>query len=138
MSKAGVIISFTILMIIAGGFKKATKKTGYDQKDLIGVWEMLYNGKPTGFLKIIGSDGRLTNIVSTPQGFLTTLTGSFEITSDSTYTEKIEKSVNSVLTGTHNKITYKMDNANYMVIYFLVKDKVYQETYRKVGFAIGF
>ena len=136
--KAIAVVTFIVFIIAAAGFKQVAKEKILGQKDLVGVWEMLYNGKPTGVLKIIGSDGSLVNIVSTPKGFLTTLTGSFEITSDSTYIEKIEKSINSFLSGTSNEITYKMDNTNNMMIRFLVKEKTYIESYRKVPFAIGF
>lgn len=136
--RAITIVTFIVFIIVAFSFKQATEERNHGQKDLVGVWEMLYNGKPTGVLKVIGSDGSLVNIVSTPKGFLTTLTGSFEITSDSTYIEKIEKSINSFLNGTSNEITYKMDNASSMVIRFLVKEKTYLESYRKVPFAIGF
>lgn len=103
---------------------------------LKGIWELFVNNRPTGFLKILATDGKLTNIAMTNSGFVETLKGTYEIQSDSVYIEKIEKSVDHTLNGINNKMVYKMDNENTLTIMFFVNGHSLTETYHRIPAAL--
>ncbi len=83
---------------------------------------MQINNRPTGFLKILGTGGDLTNLRLTPNGFFRTLGGSYEIQSDSTYIERIEESENPALNKKTLIIRYNMDNANTLTITYTINN----------------
>lgn len=125
------------LILIAfcfSAFSQKDPKPG--PKSLTGIWEMQINNRPTGFLKILGAGGDLTNVRLTPNGFFRTLGGSYEIQSDSTYIEKIEESENPALNKKQLTIRYNMDNANTLTISYTINNYQGKETYRRVPFTI--
>jgi hypothetical protein len=105
-------------------------------KDLAGIWEMQINNRPTGFLKIFGTGGDVTNVRLTPLGFVKTLSGSYEIQSDSTYIEKVEEHENAALNKTNVVLRYQMDNPNTLTISYTINNFQGKETYRRVPFTI--
>lgn len=107
-----------------------------DSKGIIGIWEMLVDNRPTGFLKILGPGGDLNNVRLTPVGFITTLRGSYEIQSDSTYVEKIEESEDPGLNRKNLTVRYNMDNANLLTITYTLNNYQGKETYRRVPFTV--
>ena len=101
-------------------------------KDLAGIWEMQINNRPTGFLKIFGTGGDVTNVRLTPLGFVKTLSGSYEIQSDSTYIEKVAEHENAALNKTNVVLKYQMDNPNTLTISYTINNFHGKETYRRV------
>ncbi len=105
-------------------------------KNLAGIWEMQINNRPTGFLKILGTGGEVTNVRLTPLGFVKTLSDSYEIQSDSTYIEKVTEHETNTLNQTNVVLRYQMDNPNTLTISYTIKNFHGKETYRRVPFTI--
>ena len=105
-------------------------------KDLAGIWELQINNRPTGFLKIFGTGGDVTNVKLTPLGFVKTLSASYEIQSDSTYIEKIVEHENAILNKTNVVLKYQMDNPNTLTLSYTINNFQGKETYRRVPFTI--
>lgn len=126
--------AFILITVFFSAFSKEDPQP--NPKSLTGIWEMQINNRPTGFLKILGTGGDLTNLRLTPNGFFRTLGGSYEIQSDSTYIERIEESENPALNKKTLIIRYNMDNANTLTITYTINNYQGKETYRRVPFTI--
>lgn len=97
---------------------------------------MQINNRPTGLLKILGAGGDVTNVRLTPLGFVKTLSGFYEVQSDSTYVEKVTEHENASLNKTSVLLKYQMDNPNTLTISYTINNFQGTETYRRVPFSI--
>ncbi len=123
---------FAIILFFSSFSSDPKPKT----KDLAGIWEMQINNRPTGLLKILGTGGDVTNVKLTPLGFVKTLSGTYEIQSDSTYIEKVAEHENVTLNKTSVVLRYQMDNPNTLTISYTINNFHGKETYRRVPFTI--
>lgn len=125
-----------LLLIACSFFSFSEKDPVPDKKLLTGIWEMQLNNRPTGFLKIFGASGEISNVQLTPLGFVKTLEGSYEIQSDSTYIEKVEQHQNTSLNKKEVIIGYHLDNPNMLTITYNINNFQGKEVYRRVPFTL--
>lgn len=135
MRKITIPISVALFAIILF-FSSFSSDPKPQIKDLAGIWEMQINNRPTGLLKILGTGGDVTNVKLTPLGFVKTLSGTYEIQSDSTYIEKVAEHENVTLNKTSVVLRYQMDNPNTLTISYTINNFHGKETYRRVPFTI--
>lgn len=83
---------------------------------------MQINNRSTGFLKISGTGGDVTNVRLTPLGFVKMLSGSYEIQSDSIYIEKVTEHENTALNKTNVVLRYQMGNPNTLTISYTINN----------------
>ena len=132
MSKR-IIAALFAVVITCAAFINNTKDN--DAEALAGMWELeSAQGRPSGFIKALGTDGKVSNILPTKNGYALSMKGTYEVTSANTFVEKIEKSFYPALNGSSNKITYKKIDDQTLELSFLVDGEEYKEKYRKLSF----
>ncbi len=91
---------------------------------IVGLWEVKaihnsneagYQISPHGLFKMVQSDGRFTNFMSTKDGAIITVDGSYTIDGD-LYTESIINSFNKSQEGKDNPLQIKMSHGNFMYL----------------------
>lgn len=95
-----------------------------DTEAIIGLWEVkaIHNSDesgykiiPPGMFKMVQSDGRFTNFMSTDDGAIITVDGSYTL-KDNLYTESIINSFNKSQEGKDNPLQIKMPHSNFMYL----------------------
>lgn len=132
-----VFIIFLLVTIISSFSIDNINPKNRNEK-LMGTWEFLVDNRPTGALKILGVAGEMSSLQMTPNGFIKTLEGTYEVLSDSVLIEKITKRVPTSLTEKEVIVNYKMDNENSLTIAFTLNGRKGVEVYRRVPFPISF
>ncbi len=95
-----------------------------ESKSLIGVWQQAIAGQPSignayiqkiGNYKVINADNTMYTLFERGESLVIGLYGTYEMTSDSTLTEKIIKhGQNPSMSGSESKLRYKMIDDNTM------------------------
>jgi hypothetical protein len=138
-----VLIGLTLMLLSAAQNMQAQETS--DKPLLPGIWRMflpvssgvstkgddpkeLKELKPTVFHKLLGEDGRFTNLAISPTASVITGYGTYETLSDTQYVEHVEKSfTNPAHTGTDNVLTYLWIDANrFMLSYEVPMGKMYE------------
>lgn len=91
---------------------------------IIGLWEVKaihnsdeqgYNETPPGMFKMILPDGKFLNFMSTDDGAIITVDGTYKLVGD-TYTESILNSFNQTQKGKDNQLQIKLSHDNFMYL----------------------
>lgn len=102
---------------------------------LNGVWQMCFYRsnspdvagelKTSNSLKILSDDGRFTNMVMMPHGAIIIGEGRYEVNSEKSYTEIIEKNLHlPQLNGKRNVMEFEMKDDGIMVVKYFLKEDV--------------
>lgn len=98
--------------------------SGNKAERMIGLWEVKaihnsnesgYKKSPHGMFKMITSDGKFMNFISTGKGAIITVDGTYELDGD-VYTEKIVNSFNKSQVGESNPLQVKLSQENFMYL----------------------
>jgi len=103
----------------------SSRRAAMDQAArLNGLWEVKaihnsdepgYNVTPPGMFKMIFHDGRFMNFMSTKEGAIITVDGTYQLAGD-IYTEEIVHSFNKSQEGKHNPLQLKMSQQHFMYL----------------------
>lgn len=149
-----------IFLLLAGcflGMFHASSQVIQEKRpiSLNGVWQMCFYYSPSpdtpgqlrtsNSLKILSGDNRFCNLVMTPGGAVIIGYGTFGLTSDTFYTEYIEKNVHlPQLDGKENRMYFNLEeNGRLMKVRYFVEtdsagnklDTWYHEVWKKVSLA---
>lgn len=123
MKSVVYFISVCLFTLSAGC---STLKYGMNSEadTIIGLWEVKaihnsdeagYEITPPGMFKMIQTDGRFTNFMSTSDGAIITVDGAYTLNGD-LYTESIINSFNKSQEGKDNLLQIKMSHENFMYL----------------------
>lgn len=123
--------NFISLIVFVGLFainiSCGASRTGVSENfksSILGLWEVKaihnsdesgYKETPQGMFKMVFKDGKFMNFMSTDDGAIITVDGSYELKGD-TYTEKIVNSFNTSQEGKDNHLQIKLSNENFMYL----------------------
>jgi hypothetical protein len=103
----------------------SSRRAAMDQAArLYGLWEVKaihnsdepgYKKIPPGMFKMIFPDGHFMNFISTQEGAIITVDGTYRIEGD-LYTEEIVHSFNKSQEGKHNPLQMKLSQQNFMYL----------------------
>ena len=105
-----------------------------------GVWEMKgvrpvgavnFSGFPAGNYKAFLPNNNILNYSISEKGSVATLQGRFSVTSDSTYEERIQKTINNVLDNSTTILKYKFINNNNVFLQYKIDDGKWVEEHWK-------
>lgn len=102
---------------------------------LNGVWQMCFYRsnspdvagelKTSNSLKILSDDGRFTNLVMMPHGAIIIGEGTYEMTSEKSYTEIVERNLHlPQLNGKKNVMEFEMKDDGIMVVKYFLKEDI--------------
>lgn len=128
------IFFLALLLLVASGNVLAQKAEKVPVS-LNGVWQMCFYRsnspdvpgelKTSNSLKILSDDGRFTNMVMMPHGAIIIGEGRYEVNSEKSYTEIIEKNLHlPQLNGKRNVIEFEMKDDGIMVVKYFLKEDV--------------
>ena len=132
MRMRGLILMASLLLVAVGS--AVAQVAEKSPLSLSGVWQMCFyrSSSPdmagelrtSNSLKILSDDGKFTNIVMMPHGAIIIGEGTYELTSDHSYTETVENNLHlPQLVGKKNVLEFKMrDDGVMMIKYFLKED----------------
>ena len=123
MKTVGYIFCICVLALSVGcnASKSAINR---EAESIIGLWEVKaihnsdetgYKITPPGMFKMVQSDGRFTNFMSTEEGAIITVDGSYTLKGD-LYTESIVNSFNKSQEGKDNPLQIKLSHDNFMYL----------------------
>lgn len=116
-----VLMSLCVLHVSCGGSKAGASR---DINNILGLWEVKaihnsdeagYKETPPGMFKMVFKDGKFMNFMSTDDGAIITVDGSYVLKGD-VYTEKIVNSFNVSQKGKDNNLFIKLSNQNFMYL----------------------
>lgn len=128
------IFFLALLLLVASGNVLAQKAEKVPVS-LNGVWQMCFYRsnspdvagelKTSNSLKILSDDGRFTNMVMMPHGAIIIGEGRYEVNSEKSYTEIIEKNLHlPQLNGKRNVMEFEMKDDGIMVVKYFLKEDV--------------
>lgn len=94
-------------------------------KRLFGLWEVKaihnsneggYKKMPHGMLKMIIDDGRFVNFMTTEEGAMITVDGTYRLVGDSLYIEEINHSFNRTQVGKDNPLNLQLSGPKFMYL----------------------
>jgi len=97
---------------------------GKSAERIIGLWEVKaihnsdesgYKVTPQGMFKMVFPDGQFMNFMSTKEGAIITVDGTYRLAGD-LYTEEIVHSFNKSQVGKDNPLQIKLSNENFMYL----------------------
>jgi hypothetical protein len=112
------------LLVLTTGCSASRSAINKNAESIIGLWEVKaihnsnesgYKITPHGMFKIVQSDGRFINFMSTENGAIITVDGSYKIEGD-IYTESIINSFNKSQEGKDNPLQIKLSHDNFMYL----------------------
>ena len=112
------------LLVLTTGCSASRSAINKNAESIIGLWEVkaIHNSNesgnkitPHGMFKIVQSDGRFINFMSTENGAIITVDGSYKIEGD-VYTESIINSFNKSQEGKDNPLQIKLSHDNFMYL----------------------
>lgn len=125
------VLLATLLLTATGTFAQSVEKP--QSSELTGIWQICSSAvkNPDGTMnvrtgnsfKMLNADGSFTNIMfnmGEVQSIITA-TGTYKQTSDSTYVESINKSVNPTLNGKNNELRFHLKNGKLLHIKFYIE-----------------
>lgn len=124
----------TLLVLVASGNVWAQKAEKVPVS-LNGVWQMCFYRsnspevagelKTSNSLKILSDDGRFTNMVMMPHGAIIIGEGTYEMTSEKSYTEIVERNLHlPQLNGKRNVMEFEMKDDGIMVVKYFLKEDI--------------
>lgn len=139
--KAKYLFSIIVLIafIAACSTPKIAMKNDISNR-LVGLWEVKaehrsdspgYKEMPRGMYKMVMDNGRFFNFMSKDAGSIITVDGTYFVTGDTIYTERIEHSFNKSQTGMDNPLFLKLSKDNFMYLrWFQAIDEFNQQQNR--------
>lgn len=133
MRMRSFILMASLLLVAAGSaIAQTAEKT---PTKINGVWQMCFysSNSPdmTGELrtsnsfKILSDDGKFINMVMMPGGAIIIGSGTYEQTSDNSFTETVEKNLHlPQLVGKKNVLEYEMKGGGVMVLKYFLKEDI--------------
>jgi hypothetical protein len=122
--KFAALLMIAALFVSCGMFKKTSdnsKKITHmiESKSMVGVWlQSGENLKNKGNYKIINADNTVYTLCGETWELVFGFYGTYQMTSDSTFTEKIIKhNLNPSMSGSESKLRFKMIDENTMAVY---------------------
>lgn len=123
-----------LLLLVASGNALA-QKTEKVPVSLNGVWQMCFYRsnspdvagelKTSNSFKILSDDGRFTNMVMMPHGAIIIGEGTYEVDSEKSYTEIVERNLHlPQLNGKKNVMEYEMKENGIMVVKYFLKEDI--------------
>ena len=127
-------ILMALMMLVASGSALA-QKTEKVPVSLNGIWQMCFyrSNSPTvagelktsNSLKILSDDGRFTNMVMMHHGAIIIGEGRYEMTSENSYTEIVERNLHlPQLNGKKNLMQFEMMDEGIMVVKYFLKEDI--------------
>ena len=124
----------TLLVLVASG-NVSPQKAEKVPVSLNGVWQMCFYRsnspevagelKTSNSLKILSDDGRFTNMVMMPHGAIIIGEGTYEMTSEKSYTEIVERNLHlPQLNGKRNVMEFEMKDDGIMVVKYFLKEDI--------------
>ncbi|HHU07603.1 MAG TPA: DUF4488 domain-containing protein [Fermentimonas sp.] len=119
-----LFVFLTTLAFMTGCSLTRTNVGGTIENRILGLWEVRaihnsdesgYKETPPGMFKMVFKDGTFMNFMSTEDGAIITVDGSYEIKGD-IYTENIVNSFNKSQEGKANHLNFKLSNDNFMYL----------------------
>lgn len=116
-----VFVGLLVLHISCGASRAGTSR---NVESILGLWEVKaihnsdyagYKETPRGMFKMVFRDGKFMNFMSTDEGAIITVDGSYALKGD-VYTEKIVNSFNASQKGKDNHLQIKLSNKNFMYL----------------------
>ncbi|QRX63113.1 DUF4488 domain-containing protein [Dysgonomonadaceae bacterium zrk40] len=121
-TKLTFLLLLTMSLVISCG---SSRRAAMDQASrLYGLWEVKaihnsdepgYKQIPPGMFKMIFPNGQFMNFISTQEGAIITVDGSYRIEGD-LYTEEIVHSFNKSQEGKHNPLQMKLSQQHFMYL----------------------
>lgn len=127
-----LFLALSLLVVSGSALAQSAEKVPVS---LNGVWQMCFYRsnspdvagelKTSNSLKILSDDGRFTNLVMMPHGAIIIGEGTYEMTSEKTYTEIVERNLHlPQLNGKKNVMEFEMKDDGIMVVKYFLKEDI--------------
>lgn len=127
-----LFLALSLLVVSGSALAQSAEKVPIS---LNGVWQMCFYRsnspdvagelKTSNSLKILSDDGRFTNLVMMPHGAIIIGEGTYEMTSEKSYTEIVERNLHlPQLNGKKNLMHFEMMDEGIMVVKYFLKEDI--------------
>ena len=127
-----LFLALSLLVVSGSALAQSAEKVPIS---LNGVWQMCFYRsnspdlagelKTSNSLKILSDDGRFTNLVMMPHGAIIIGEGTYEMTSEKSYTEIVERNLHlPQLNGKKNVMEFEMKDDGIMVVKYFLKEDI--------------
>lgn len=127
-----LFLALSLLVVSGSALAQSAEKVPVS---LNGVWQMCFYRsdspdvagelKTSNSLKILSDDGRFTNLVMMPHGAIIIGEGTYEMTSEKSYTEIVERNLHlPQLNGKKNVMEFEMKDDGIMVVKYFLKEDI--------------
>lgn len=127
-----LFLALSLLVVSGSALAQSAEKVPIN---LNGVWQMCFYRsnspdvagelKTSNSLKILSDDGRFTNLVMMPHGAIIIGEGTYEMTSEKSYTEIVERNLHlPQLNGKKNVMEFEMKDDGIMVVKYFLKEDI--------------
>lgn len=127
-----LFLALSLLVVSGSALAQSAEKVPVS---LNGVWQMCFYRsnspdvagelKTSNSLKILSDDGRFTNLVMMPHGAIIIGEGTYEMTSEKSYTEIVERNLHlPQLNGKKNVMEFEMKDYGIMVVKYFLKEDI--------------
>ncbi|MBK5195064.1 MAG: DUF4488 domain-containing protein [Proteiniphilum sp.] len=120
----GYLLFICMLAFATGCGSSQRGVSGKKAELVLGLWEVKaihnsnesgYKETPPGMFKMVLPDGKFMNFISTDEGAIITVDGTYRLEGD-LYTEEIVNSFNKSQEGKHNPLQIKLSQENFMYL----------------------
>lgn len=127
-----LFLALSLLVVSGSALAQSAEKVPIS---LNGVWQMCFYRsnspdvagelKTSNSLKILSDDGRFTNLVMMPHGAIIIGEGTYEMTSEKSYTEIVERNLHlPQLNGKKNVMEFEMKDDGIMIVKYFLKEDI--------------
>lgn len=127
-----LFLALSLLVVSGSALAQSAEKVPIS---LNGVWQMCFYRsnspdvagelKTSNSLKILSDDGRFTNLVMMSHGAIIIGEGTYEMTSEKSYTEIVERNLHlPQLNGKKNVMEFEMKDDGIMVVKYFLKEDI--------------
>lgn len=127
-----LFLALSLLVVSGSALAQSAEKVPIS---LNGVWQMCFYRsnspdvagelKTSNSLKILSDDGHFTNLVMMPHGAIIIGEGTYEMTSEKSYTEIVERNLHlPQLNGKKNVMEFEMKDDGIMVVKYFLKEDI--------------
>ena len=127
-----LFLALSLLVVSGSALAQSAEKVPIS---LNGVWQMCFYRsnspdvagelKTSNSLKILSDDGRFTNLVMMPHGAIIIGEGTYEMTSEKSYSEIVERNLHlPQLNGKKNVMEFEMKDDGIMVVKYFLKEDI--------------
>lgn len=127
-----LFLALSLLVVSGSALAQSAEKVPIS---LNGVWQMCFYRsnspdvagelKTSNSLKILSDDGRFTNLVMMPHGAIIIGEGTYEMNSEKSYTEIVERNLHlPQLNGKKNVMEFEMKDDGIMVVKYFLKEDI--------------